>query len=99
MVKLKTRLKRKYGTKKYKLPLYGWMLVAGVGYYMSKSGRMPTLMPTVSAQETAPVVVTPSVSYAYDAYPPIRNEPYYNTSQFFGPADGDPVFYGVPGVY
>ena len=97
MVKLKTKLKKKYGMKQFKLPLYGWMLVAGVAYYASKNGGLPTLIPTVSAQETTPQVIVPSVKYAYDAYPPLRNEPYYNTTQFFGPADGDPVFYGVPG--
>ena len=58
--------------------------------YMKNNGMTTSLAPApVKSATSAPVA-----RYAYDAYPPVRNEPYTNSSHFFGPADGDPVFYG-----
>ena len=67
-------------------------IIGAVAYtYMRRNGMTTSLAPAPvkAATSSAPVA-----RYAYDAYPPIRNEPYTNASHFFGPADGDPVFYG-----
>lgn len=58
--------------------------------YLQRQGMMTSLAPTPVKRATS----APVARYAYDAYPPIRNEPYTNSTHFFGPADGDPVFYG-----
>ena len=86
MVKLKTKMTRFY--KRNKMLSVG-MAAVGVYYLMSQRGMAPSLPAAPAKRASAPVA-----RYAYDAYPPVRNEPYYNTSHFFGPADGDPVFYG-----
>ena len=66
-------------------------LVGAAAYvYLQKQGMMTSLAPAPVKQATS----APVARYAYDAYPPIRNEPYTNAPHFFGPADGDPVFYG-----
>ena len=66
-------------------------IIGAVAYtYMRRNGMTTSLAPTPVKRATS----APVARYAYDAYPPIRNEPYTNSSHFFGPADGDPVFYG-----
>ena len=66
-------------------------LVGAAAYvYLQKQGMPISLAPAPVKQATS----APVARYAYDAYPPIRNEPYTDASHFFGPADGDPVFYG-----
>ena len=66
-------------------------LVGAAAYvYLQKQGMTTSLAPAPVKQATS----APVARYAYDAYPPVRNEPYTNSSHFFGPADGDPVFYG-----
>ena len=84
-VKLKTKMKLFY---KRNTMLSLGLIAVGTWYVLNQRGMAPSLAP-VATRARAPVA-----RYAYDAYAPIRNEPYYNTSQFFGPADGDPVFYG-----
>ena len=66
-------------------------LVGAAAYmYLQRQGMTTSLAPaTVKKATSAPVA-----RYAYDTYAPIRNEPYTDASHFFGPADGDPVFYG-----
>ena len=79
-----------------KVPM--WALVGAVGGLALanyQTGGMLSSKAPVAMTEAAPIM--PSVSYGYDAYPPIRNQPYYDAMHTFGPADGDPVFYGVPG--
>ena len=66
-------------------------IIGAVAYsYMKRNGMTTSLAPAPVKRATS----APVARYAYDAYPPIRNEPYTNSSHFFGPADGDPVFYG-----
>jgi hypothetical protein len=66
-------------------------IIGAVAYVaLQKKGMMPSLAPAPVKRATS----APVARYAYDTYAPIRNEPYTNTSHFFGPADGDPVFYG-----
>ena len=77
---------KKYVTKK---PLMALVLV-GVAYYLYNRA-VPSLAPSAPTARTS---IAPSARYAYDAYPPVRNEPYYDAMTVFGPADGDPVFYG-----
>jgi len=85
-VKMKTKMKRFYNRN----TMLSWGLIAvGTWYVLNQQGMAPSLAPVAVKRASAPVA-----RYAYDAYAPIRNEPYYNTSHFFGPADGDPVFYG-----
>jgi len=87
MVKLKTKMTRFY--KRNKMLSVG-IAAVGVWYLRNQRGMAPALpVAPVKKATSAPVA-----RYAYDAYAPVRNEPYYNTSHFFGPADGDPVFYG-----
>jgi hypothetical protein len=86
MVKLKTKVTRFY---KRNTMLSLGIAAVGVWYLMNQRGMAPALPLAPVKRASAPVA-----RYAYDAYAPIRNEPYYNTSHFFGPADGDPVFYG-----
>ena len=86
MVKLKTKMTRFY--KRNKMLSVG-IAAVGVYYLMSQRGMAPSLPVAPVKKASAPVA-----RYAYDTYAPVRNEPYYNTSHFFGPADGDPVFYG-----
>ena len=88
---------------KVKMPVLGWKIPmwaivgAGIGV-LYQQRMMPTMLtPAPMKAEVTDAPVLPSVAYGYDAYPPLRNEPYYNTTHMFGPADGDPVFYGVPG--
>ena len=67
-------------------------LVGAAAYmYLQRQGMTTSLAPVTVKASTSRA---PVARYAYDAYPPIRNEPYTNASHFFGPADGDPVFYG-----
>jgi hypothetical protein len=86
MVKLKTKVTRFY---KRNTMLSIGLIAAGTWYVLNQRGMAPALPLAPVKRASAPVA-----RYAYDAYAPIRNEPYYNTSHFFGPADGDPVFYG-----
>ena len=88
-MKLKTKVKRFY---KRNTMLSLGLAAAGAYYLYTQSGMaMPALAPAPAKAETA---MAPRAAYAYDEYPPIRNEPYYDSTHFFGPADGDPVFYG-----
>tara|TARA_B100002019_G_C21248317_1_gene589617 strand:- start:1327 stop:1596 length:270 start_codon:yes stop_codon:yes gene_type:complete len=88
-MKLKTKVKRFY---KRNTMLSLGLAAAGAYVLYTRSGMsMPALAPAPVKAQTA---MAPTTRYAYDAYPPIRNEPYYDSTHFFGPADGDPVFYG-----
>tara|TARA_Y100000004_G_scaffold145163_1_gene165568 strand:- start:156 stop:425 length:270 start_codon:yes stop_codon:yes gene_type:complete len=88
-MKLKTKVKRFY---KRNTMLSLGLAAAGAYYVYTRSGMgMPALAPAPAKAATA---IAPTARYAYDAYPPVRNEPYTNSTHFFGPADGDPVFYG-----
>ena len=86
-MKLKTKAKSFY--KRNKMLSIG-LIAVGTWYVLNQRGMAPSLAPAMSKRATS----MPVSRYAYDAYTPIRNQPYYNTSHFFGPADGDPVFYG-----
>ena len=87
-MKMKTQMKNFY--KRNTMLSIGIMAV-GTWYVLNRQGMAPSLpsLPVKSATSSAPVA-----RYAYDASPPVRNEPYTNSAHFFGPADGDPVFYG-----
>ncbi len=87
-MKMKTQMKNFY--KRNKILSIG-IVAVGAWYVLNRQGVATSLpsLPVKSATSSAPVA-----RYAYDAYPPVRNEPYTNSSHFFGPADGDPVFYG-----
>ena len=88
-MKLKTKVKRFY---KRNTMLSLGLAAAGAYYVYTRSGMaMPALAPAPAKAATA---MAPTARYAYDAYPPVRNEPYTNATHFFGPADGDPVCYG-----
>jgi hypothetical protein len=90
-------------TSKVKVPVVGfkipmWAILGGGLAVLYQQQVMPSMLtPAPLVAKTSQAPAPPSVAYGYDAYPPLRNEPYYNTTQMFGPADGDPVFYGVPG--
>ena len=87
MVKLKTKMTRFY---KRNTMLSLGIAAVGAWYILNQKGMAPSLpIAPVKRATSAPVA-----RYAYDAYPPVRNEPYTNSTHFFGPADGDPVFYG-----
>ena len=89
MVKLKTKMTRFY--KKNKMLSLG-LIGVGAYYLMTQRGMMaPVTLPVAPVKKATSA---PTARYAYDAYAPVRNEPYYNSTHFFGPADGDPVFYG-----
>ena len=87
---------------KWKVPVVGvkipmWALLGGGLAVLYQRQVMPAVLTPAPMRSQSVAPAPPSVAYGYDAYPPIRNEPYYNTTHMFGPADGDPVFYGVPG--
>ena len=88
-MKLKTKVKRFY--KRNTMLSLGLAAAGAYVLYMRSGMSMPVLAPAPAKAETA---MAPTAAYAYDAYPPMRNEPYYDSTHFFGPADGDPVFYG-----
>ena len=89
MVKLKTKMTRFY--RKNKMLSLG-LIGVGAYYVMTQRGMMaPVSLPAAPVKKATSA---PTARYAYDAYTPVRNEPYYNTTHFFGPADGDPIFYG-----
>ncbi len=85
-MKIQTKVKRFY--KRNKMLSLG-LAAAGAYWYMNRYTAPVKLQVPVSKAAAAPKPM-----YAYDSYPPVRNEPYYNSTHFFGPADGDPVFYG-----
>jgi hypothetical protein len=87
-MKIHTKAKRFY--KKNKMLSIG-LAAAGAYYVMTQRGMAPTLAP---APRKAATAMAPTARSGYDTYAPIRNEPYTNSTHFFGPADGDPVFYG-----
>ena len=87
-MKLKTKAKRFY--KRNKMLSLG--LAAAGAYYVYTQSNMTTAL--APAPVKAATAMTPTARYAYDSYAPVRNEPYTNSTHFFGPADGDPVFYG-----
>ena len=88
-MKIKTKVKRFYNRNK---ALSLGLAAVGAYYLYTQRGMMaPALAPAPVKAQTA---MMPTARYAYDAYPPVRNEPYTNSTHFFGPADGDPVFYG-----
>lgn len=89
-MKLKTRAKNFY--KRNKLLSIGIMGI-GAWYVLNRQGMAPSL-PSAPVKRATSAPGAPVARYAYDAYPPVRNEPYTNSTHFFGPADGDPVFYG-----
>jgi len=94
--KKKLTSKVKIPVVKVKVPM--WAILGGGLAVLYQQRMMPAVLtPAPMVAETAEAPAPPSVAYGYDAYPPLRNEPYYDTTHMFGPADGDPVFYGVPG--
>ncbi len=88
-MKIKTKVKRFY--KRNTMLSLGLAAAGAYVLYSRSNMSMPKLAPAPVKAKTA---MAPSTRYAYDAYPPVRNEPYTNATHFFGPADGDPVFYG-----